>query len=137
VSPYSKLVATADLDAKSRDAFLALELWSSDNIGFPAEAYRRYIRDLYQGNQLARRMHRAAGALADPAAITCPVLVITASRDQICPPVAATALLDLVSSTDRTVLEVTGGHVGGVVGSRAARDMYPALIRWLSPRLQR
>ena len=28
-----------------------------------------------------------------------------------------------------------GGHVGAVVGSRAARDMYPALIRWLGPRI--
>jgi polyhydroxyalkanoate synthase len=61
--------------------------------------------------------------------------VITASRDQICPPAAATALLDLVSSSDKQTLEVAGGHVGAVVGSRAAKEMYPALIRWLEPRL--
>ncbi len=63
--------------------------------------------------------------------------MITASRDQICPPKAATALLDYIASNDKQTLEVPGGHVGAVVGSRAARDMYPALARWLAPRLQR
>jgi poly(3-hydroxyalkanoate) synthetase len=57
--------------------------------------------------------------------------VITATRDQICPPAAALALLDHISSTTKDTLEVVGGHVGAVVGSRAARDMYPALATWL------
>jgi hypothetical protein len=35
------------------------------------------------------------------------------------------------------VLTVPGGHVGAVVGSRAARDMYPALARWFSEKLGR
>ena len=68
-------------------------------------------------------------------AITCPTLVITASRDQICPPPAATALLDHIGASDKDVLEVSGGHVGAVVGSKAAKDMYPALSRWLASRL--
>ncbi len=132
-----KLVSWPDLvlDAAAREGFLALDAWASDNIPFPAEAYRRYIRDLYQGNQLVAGTHRACGRAARLADIRCPVLAITASRDAICPPAAATALLDLVGSTDKETLQVPGGHVGAVVGSRAAREMYPALIRWLAPRL--
>ena len=107
----------------------------SDNIPFPAEAYRRYIRDLYQDNQLANGTHRVAGKPVALSKIACPTLVITATRDQICPPPAAEALLGLVGTTDKQVLEVAGGHVGAVVGSRAAREMYPALIEWLQPRL--
>lgn len=133
----AKLVSMPDLatDARARNAFLALEEWAGDNIPFPAEAYRRYIRELYQGNELVAGTHRANGKPALLGAIRCPTLVITASRDTICPAAAATALLQHVGSTDTAVVEVPGGHVGAVVGSKAAREMYPALIRWLAPRL--
>lgn len=132
-----KIMSMPDLalDARARDAFLALDEWASDNIPFPAEAYRRYIRELYQDNQLVEGTHRVARQGVSLGAIKCPTLVITASRDAICPPLAATALLDHISSTDKDVLQVPGGHVGAVVGSRAAKEMYPALIRWLQPRL--
>jgi poly[(R)-3-hydroxyalkanoate] polymerase subunit PhaC len=132
-----KIVAMPDLvtDARARDAFFALDEWASDNIPFPAEAYRRYIRELYQQNQLVEGTHRVAGKPVSLGAIKCPTLVITASRDQICPPIAATALLDHVGTNDKQVLEVPGGHVGAVVGSKAAQQMYPGVIKWLQPRL--
>jgi len=134
----AKLVSMPELatDARARAAFLALETWASDNIPFPAEAYRRYIAELYQGNQLVAGTHRANGKPVQLAAIRCPTLVITASRDTICPPAAATALLAHASATDTAVVEVPGGHVGAVVGSRAASTMYPQLASWLSIRLR-
>ncbi len=133
----AKLVSMPDLatDAKARNAFLALDAWASDNIAFPAEAYRRYITEMYQDNQLVKGTHRANNREAKLDAIKCPTLVITATRDAICPPPAATALLEHVGAKDTATLDVAGGHVGAVVGSRAAREMYPALIRWLQPRL--
>jgi polyhydroxyalkanoate synthase len=134
-----KVVSMPELvhDPKARDAFLALDEWATDNIPFPAEAYRRYIREMYQANQLVAGTHRANGNAARLGAIRCPTLVITASRDTICPPAAATALLAHIGSTDTAVVEVPGGHVGAVVGSRAAKEMYPALIEWLRPRIDR
>ena len=51
--------------------------------------------------------HRVAERGVDLGKITCPTLVITATRDQICPPAAATALL--ARRRDRqAVLEVAG-----------------------------
>jgi polyhydroxyalkanoate synthase len=134
---FGKIMSIPDLatDAKAREAFMALDEWASDNIPFPGEAYRRYIRELYQENQLVEGTHRVHGKPVNLEAITCPTLVITASRDAICPPAAATALLEHIGSSDKDVLDVPGGHVGAVVGSRAAKEMYPALIRWLQPRL--
>jgi polyhydroxyalkanoate synthase len=133
----AKLVAMPELatDENARASFLALEAWASDNIAFPADAYRRYIRDLYQGNQLVAGTHRVGNRPVMLSAITCPTLAIVATRDQICPPPAATALLEHIISADKGTLPVNGGHVGAVVGSRARQDMYPALIRWLVPRL--
>lgn len=132
-----KVMSLPDLvtDKKARDGFMALDAWASDNIPFPAEAYRRYIKEMYQGNELVDGTHRVGGKPVSLRSITCPTLVITASRDTICPPAAATALLDHIGSTDKKVLEVPGGHVGAVVGGKAAKEMYPALAAWLSTRL--
>jgi len=134
-----KLVSLPDLagDSRAREGFLALEAWASDNIPFPAAAYRRYIRDLYQRNELVAGTHRIGGRAVHLADIRCPTLAITASRDAICPARAATALLDHVEAAEKHAIEVAGGHVGACVGSRAVREMYPALARWLAPRLQR
>jgi polyhydroxyalkanoate synthase len=128
----SKLASAPSLitDARARASYLALDAWASDNIPFPAEAYRRYIRELYQANSLVAGTHVANNRPARLSAIQCPTLVITASRDTICPPPAATALLDHVSSRDKQTIEVGGGHVGAVVGQRAASEMYPKLIEW-------
>ncbi|MCA9608759.1 MAG: alpha/beta fold hydrolase [Myxococcales bacterium] len=129
----SKWVALADkgLDPKFRVAFDALEQWSGDNIPFPGACYVTYIEELYQKNLLAKGEHRVRGEVADLSNIECPVLTITASRDHICPPAAATALNDLVSSASTDVLEVPGGHVGAVVGSRAPKMLHPKLVSWI------
>lgn len=135
----AKLASLPELvgDPAGRDAFLALDAWASDNIPFPGEAYRTYIGELYQDNRLVAGTHRVRGRIVDLAAVTCPTLAIVADRDAICPPAAAIALTERVGTTDTAVLRVPGGHVGAVVGGRAARDMYPALSAWLAPRLDR
>ncbi|MCA9674325.1 MAG: alpha/beta fold hydrolase [Myxococcales bacterium] len=133
----AKWVGQPDLigDRAAQDAFRALDTWASDNIPFPGDAYRTYIRELYQGNALVRRAHRVRDRVADLSQIKAPTLAIVASRDQICPAPAACALLDHVGTKDVETLRVPGGHVGAVVGGRAAREMYPALIAWLRARL--
>jgi polyhydroxyalkanoate synthase len=130
---FAKWMSMPDLavDVRAREGFLALESWAGDNIAFPGEAYRRYIRELYQDNALVGGTHRVAGRVVDLGAIRCPTLAIVATRDTICPPAAATALLERVGTLETSVIHVEGGHVGAVVGSRAARDMYPALQNWL------
>ena len=129
-----KLVGLVDLvaaDPAAREAFAALETWASDNIPFPAAAYRTYLSELYQDNALAAGRHVALGRRVDLAAIRCPVMTIVADRDNICPPAAALALNDLVASPRRDVLAVPGGHVGAVVGSRAPAAVHAPLAAWL------
>jgi polyhydroxyalkanoate synthase subunit PhaC len=123
-------------DPVAYDAYRALDAWASDNIAFPAAAYRTYIGELYQDNRLVAGTHRALGRAARLDAITCPTAVIVADKDTICPPTAATALLAHVATKDTTTLRVPGGHVGAVVGSRAARELYPAVASWLDARLR-
>lgn len=132
-----KLMSLPDLigDARAQESLQALDTWAGDNIPFPGEAYRTYITELYQQNALIRREHRVRGQVVDLRAIRAPVCAIVADRDSICPPAAATALLEHVGTQDVTTLRVPGGHVGAVVGSRASREMYPALIAWLRARI--
>jgi polyhydroxyalkanoate synthase len=117
------------------EAFDALETWGSDNVPFPAAAYETYITELYQQNRLARGEHHVGGRRVDLKALTMPILTLGATRDTICPLPAAEALVALSGSSDTTSLRVPGGHVGAVVGSRAARELYPALVSWLRLRL--
>jgi polyhydroxyalkanoate synthase len=135
----SKLVAMPDLvgDDRAQTAFRALDAWASDNIPFPGEAYRTYITELYQGNALVRGGHRVRGQRVDLKRIEAPTLAIVADRDAICPADAATALLAHVGTPaeHKHTLRVPGGHVGAVVGTRAAREMYPALISWLKNKI--
>jgi polyhydroxyalkanoate synthase len=129
----SKWIGLADKlhDERARQAFAALETWAGDNVPFPAAAYVTYIKELYQENRLAAGEHRVAGERVSLSRIRCPVLTVVAEKDAICPPAAALALNDLAQGEPRDVLSVPGGHVGAVVGSRAARELYPAMAAWL------
>ena len=122
-------------DPDFRTAFEALERWANDNVDFPGAAYATYIRELYQENRLVRGEHRVGGRAVDLAAIRCPVLTVAMESDTICPPPAAQALLDRCGSRDKKLLRVPGGHVGAVVGNKAAERLYPALGGWLEERL--
>lgn len=132
----SKVVTLLDrgMDPEFRAAFDALDGWANDNIPFPAAAYRTYISELYQQNRLVKGEHAVAGARVQLSAITAPVLTITAQRDTICPPAAALALNQLAGSTQKDAVQVPGGHVGAVVGSRASSHLYPKIADWLKER---
>lgn len=124
-------------DPQRLEAFQALEQWASENIPFPGAAYVRYIRELYQQNQLVRGEHRIGGRRVDLGEIKCPLLTIVTERDAICPPPAARALGERSGSPDTSVLSIPGGHVGAVVGKRASNELYPKLGEWLREKISR
>ena len=41
------------------------------------------------------------------------------------------AIRHKASSSVKDVMSIAGGHVGAVVGSRAAKELYPRLRTWL------
>ena len=121
-------------DPGFRTAYRALDAWAGDNVAFPAAAYTTYIKELYQKNWLIQGKHHALGQRVDLKAIVCPLLTIAADKDTICPPKAAMALNAAVGSSQTQVLPVPGGHVGAVVGGKAADKLYPALVTWMKER---
>lgn len=117
------------------EAFRALEAWASDNIAFPAAAYVRYIRELYQENRLVAGRHAIRGRPVDLSAIRCPLLTVVTSKDVICPPASARALAKASGATDQTEIVIPGGHVGAVVGAKARSSLYPQLSQWFADKL--
>jgi polyhydroxyalkanoate synthase len=121
-------------DDESLEGFLALEGWGADNVSFPGECYRTYIRALYQNDDLIRGDFTVTGTRVSLANIRCPLLVLTFEQDHIVPWQSAAALLDLVRSTDKSRIHLPGGHVGAVVSSSARTRLWPLLSEWGSSR---
>ena len=132
----AKLVSLLDRawDDAFLDSFLAVEHWGHDNISFPGECYRRYVKELYRGNALVHDTFRLSGVPARLASITCPTLAVTFEHDHIVPPASAAVLLDLVGSADKQRIHLPGGHVNAVVSRKATGGLWPALSEWWAAR---
>ena len=102
-------------DDEFLDGFFALETWGNDNVSFPGECYRRYVRELYREDALIRGTFMLSGRPARLQSIRCPVLAISFEHDNIVPWKSAAALLAEVQSTDTEHVHLQGGHVGAVV----------------------
>jgi polyhydroxyalkanoate synthase len=117
-----------------RTAYQAMAKWVADNPPFPARAYREWITYMYKENRLVRRRLRLRGELVDLGKIDENLLVITAGADHIAPPPGTLPLLDLVGSADVTHLDRPGGHIGLMAGSKARKEIWPDIARWLEDR---
>jgi len=133
----AKIVGYADklADPQKLAAMATLDTWASDNIAFPAEAYVRYIRELYQENRLIQGTHAIRGRRVDLTSVKAPLLTVVTDRDTICPPKAALALSEIAASEHKEVLTIQGGHVGAVVGEKAKTTLYPTLARFFERHL--
>jgi polyhydroxyalkanoate synthase subunit PhaC len=118
-------------DPAFAEFYCLLEAWSQDGVDIPGAAYRRLIGDLYNDNALAKGAFTLRGEPVTLSSITCPVFAAAATDDQICPPAASWALLDLVSSTEKTKLAVKGGHIAPLVGPKARAALQDPLADWL------
>jgi len=130
--PLTKVVALAQRawDDKFLDGFFALETWGADNVSFPGECYRTYIRELYRNDALVAGTLSLGGRRVDLAAVACPLHAITFEHDNIVPKESATAVLDLVGSRDKAHIHLQGGHVGAMVSQAAAHGLWPRLRAW-------
>jgi polyhydroxyalkanoate synthase subunit PhaC len=66
--------------------------------------------------------------------ITCPVLNLMATQDDLVPASQSEPFNDLVGSSDRTALKIPAGHIGLAVGSKAHKELWPKACEWLAAR---
>jgi len=114
--------------------FAALHLWLNDPTPFPGEIFRKYVKALYQQNQLILGQFRIGERRIDLATVAAPALTIAARRDHIAPWGSVAVLHDLIASQDKELIVLESGHIGMVVGSDAHAKLWPRLAGWLAAR---
>lgn len=108
--------------------------WVHEQIPFPGEAYRQFIRELMWENKLMRGQLAIGGRLVETEAVTCPVIHIMAEHDHIAPFAATRPLTSIVGSADKEDVILKGGHVSLVAGRNAVGRTWPQVARWLAVR---
>jgi len=121
-------------DARYVEDYLTMETWINDNAPVPGEVFRRFVRDLYQRNLLVQDRFRLGGRVVRLRDITCPVLNLMATADDLVPCAQSLPFTDLVGSSDRRTIQFRAGHIGLAVGSKAQRDLWPTAVDWLAAR---
>lgn len=124
-------------EEKFVEDFLTTETWLNDNIPVPGEVYREFIKYLYQQNLLTQNRMPVGKHIVNLKNITCPVLNIMASKDDLVPCTQGTPFNDLVGSKDRqTILLEGSGHIGLAIGGRAQKEVWPQACDWLAKRTE-
>jgi len=123
-------------DDEAIDDFLTMETWLNDNISVAGEVYREFVKYLYQQNLLVQNKMPVGKRTVDLRKITCPILNIMASNDDLVPCAQSMPFNDLVSSKDRQSILCPAGHIGLAVGSKAQREVWPQACEWLAKRSQ-
>lgn len=117
-------------DDQFLDGFFAVETWGNDNVGFPGEAYRKYIQCLYRDNALVKDELSISGRVVRLGDIETPTLAVTFEHDNIVLPASAVDVLSRVKSAHKAHVHVPGGHVGAMVSSGAAKHVWPKIERF-------
>jgi polyhydroxyalkanoate synthase subunit PhaC len=112
--------------------FLGMEHWASDNVQFPGEIYRQYIKDCYQQNNFCNGRMVVGGRKVDLSRISAPLLNIIADNDTIAPPKSSEILNTLVSSADKEIMRFPVGHIGLSTSSKGPKQIWPKIAGWMA-----
>jgi polyhydroxyalkanoate synthase len=116
------------------DDYFAMEGWLNDNIPVPGEVFREFVKYLYQKNLLVKNQMPVGKHIVKLRKIICPVLNLMAKKDDLVPCSQSKPFNDLISSKDKTAIEISAGHIGLAVGSKAQRELWPRACEWLAER---
>lgn len=108
--------------------------WTNEQIPFPGEAYRQFVKELMWENKLMKGTLEIGGRRVDTKSITCPVLHAMAEHDHIAPFAATRPLTSIVGSAEKEDVILKGGHVSLVAGKNAVTRLWPTVAQWLSER---
>ncbi len=133
ITNYCKLWDNLD-NPRTVEAWHAMNTWVTDNIPMAGAAYRQLIVEFYRNNALIQNRLRVRNQVVDLHKIQANLLTVIAEDDHITPPCQSEAILDKVSSVDKEVYRVPGGHIGIMAGSSAHKTTWPHIEQWLSAR---
>ena len=115
-------------------AWKAMNTWVTDNVPLAGGAFRQLVVDLYRNDRLMRGEWIIRGERVDLSQIRANLLTVIAAEDHITPPCQSEKILSKVSSKDKELFHIAGGHIGIMAGSAAHKITWPHIERWLGPR---
>jgi polyhydroxyalkanoate synthase len=141
LTPMKNITRYADLfmnmwNQEYVNGFEAMNQWVSQFIDYPQSAFLQFERDFVRHNKLVKGQMTFRGKLADLHRVDAALLVFAGRSDQIAPVAAVRAVLDAVSSTDKSFLLVPGGHMGVFAGAGAPELVWQPTADWLAARSQ-
>ncbi|OJV56116.1 MAG: class III poly(R)-hydroxyalkanoic acid synthase subunit PhaC [Bacteroidetes bacterium 43-16] len=132
----SKYLGIMDsLDDKDKMAnFMRMEKWKADLPAIAGEMYRKYIKDLFQGNKLINGEMELGNKKIDLKNMTVPYLNVYATGDTIIPNNSTLAIMDKIGTKDKTEYAFPGGHIGVFVGGKSQKELAPTVTKWVMER---
>jgi polyhydroxyalkanoate synthase len=133
VGNYLKLWDNLD-NPQVVEAWQAMNTWVTDNVPLAGGAFRQLVVDLYRNDRLMRNEWMIRGERVDLGRIRANLLTVIAEGDHITPPCQSAAIISKVSSKDKELFRIPGGHIGIMAGSGADKRTWPHIEGWLGPR---
>jgi polyhydroxyalkanoate synthase len=133
VGNFVKLWDNID-DPRAVGAWHAMYTWVTNNIPMAGGAFRQLIVDLYRHNRLMKGEMVIRGERVDVKNIKANLLTVIAQGDHITPPCQSATLPERVSSQDKELFQIPGGHIGIMAGSAAHKLTWPHIDGWLGRR---
>lgn len=107
--------------------FLSSEGW----VAWPGPALQDFVEQFVVNNRLFSGGFVIEGRTLTLADITCPVLTFVGTRDEIARPPWVRAIREAAPHAEVYERTLDAGHFALVVGSKAMRDTWPTVVRWL------
>jgi polyhydroxyalkanoate synthase len=133
VSKYVRLYDNVE-DDDFVENFARMETWLADSIDMAGATYEEFIEDIYQENSLYENELYLGDQHVDVRGIETPILQLVAEYDHLVPPEASKPFNEVVASDDTEVMEVSAGHIGMSVSSRAHETLWPDVCDWFAER---
>jgi polyhydroxyalkanoate synthase len=116
------------------ESWHAMNTWVREVIPMAGGAYRQLINEFYKKNRLMEGTMVLRGERVDLSRLRAKVLNVIAETDHITPPCQSEGVMAKISSTDKELFRVRGGHIGIMAGSGAERMTWPHIEQWLAAR---
>ncbi|NJO55153.1 MAG: class III poly(R)-hydroxyalkanoic acid synthase subunit PhaC [Rhodospirillales bacterium] len=131
---FGKYADTIDL-LDNKEAllnFLRMEKWLFGGPEVAGEAYRQFVREFIQSNNLISGKLELGGRKVDLKNLSMPVLNVFAERDHLVPPPSTVALgKHIGNKADYKELPIKTGHIGIYTGGASQKILAPGVAEWL------
>ncbi|HEV8716061.1 MAG TPA: alpha/beta fold hydrolase [Candidatus Binatia bacterium] len=114
-----------------------LTRWFVSDVPLAGQMAREMTHEILQRNLFARNRLVVGGKPVNLKGITCPVLNLIGTYDDLVPPQSSSPFLDLIGSNDARNLFFPTSHIGTIISCTAQTRLWPQVGTWLRQRAVR